>query len=470
VARSLKAWVQSALVRVKQWQQVGTAVDSGRGGWFRILESRTGAWQQNDVPIESQSTLLAFSALYACVTIIANDIAKLYIRVVEEDPATGICTELRDTPFARVLRKPNTYQNRINFITQWVVSKLLHGNAYILLFFDARRMVSSMHVLNAERVTPLVTESGDVYYRLKRDPLARVNEDDMVVHASSMIHDMMTPLWHPLVGVTPIYACAQSTALGRAIQLDSTRSFKNGSRPGGQLTAPGTIDDETAARLKAEFENKFSGENVGRLFVSGDGLKYEAMPTIPAVDAQLIEQLRWTVEDIARCFHVPLFKLGVPLQSGNGSQASLEALNQGYYSDCLQSIIESLELCLDEKLALPKNYYTDFDLDGLLRMDQAAQMAMLSEGVKNSILAPDEARAKLNRKPVPGGASPMAQQQNYSLAALEKRDAQPNPFATNAPPAPAPSQPVEDDEDEDTADVVAELVARIRADIEADLA
>jgi phage portal protein BeeE len=47
---------------------------------------------------------------------------------------------------------------------------------------------------------------------------------------------------------------------------------------------------------------------LGRLWVSGDGLKYEPM-TIPAQEAQLIEQLKWTVEDVARCFHVPLYKI-----------------------------------------------------------------------------------------------------------------------------------------------------------------
>ena len=99
--------------------------------------------------------------------------------------------------------------------------------------------------------------------------------------------------------------------------------------------------------------------------------------TIPAGEAQLIEQLKWTVEDVARCFHVPLFKLGGP----EPVRVSVESLNQTYYSDCLQTIIESLEACLDEGLALPGGYYTEFDLDGLMRMDTATRYDTKSKAI-----------------------------------------------------------------------------------------
>ncbi len=441
------------------------SVDSSRGGWFGIIRDRwTGAWQQDATPIESRGSLLAFSAVFSCVTRIASDIAKLRPRLVIEDPETRVCTETRSDPLSRVLEKPNKYQNRIKFFEQWIVSKLLWGNAYVLKVRDRRRVVIELYVLNPEYVSVLIAQNGDVYYRIGRDYLSGIQEDGIVVPASEIIHDMMVSLWHPLVGVTPIYACAQSASLGLNITKDSSRFFKNGSRPGGQLTAPDSIDDETAARLKRTFEEGFSGDNIGRLFVSGNGLKYEAMPTIPATDAQLIEQLKWTVEDVARCFHVPLFKLGIPLHSGNGNSPSLEALNQIYYSDCLQQLLESLEVCLDEGLNLPNEYYTDFDLDGLLRMDQASLNDMLGKSVKGSVRSPNEARAKLNLPPVDGGESPLAQQQDFSLAALAKRDAKPDPFVTtpsqSQPPAlPAPSSASLEDDDEDLVGQFADVIS-----------
>lgn len=433
--------------------QTATAVDSrGNGGWFSIIkESFGGAWQAG-VTIDAPRDLLAFSAVFSCVTGIASDVAKLRPRIVEEDDL-GILTEAKDSDYGAVLAKPNRYQNRIKFIEQWIISKLLYGNAYVLKQRDPRtKIVTALYPLDAQRVTPLVTETGDVYYRLSVDHLSGLRAS-VTVPASEIIHDMMVSLWHPLVGVSPIYACGMSATMGNKIQKNSTKFFDNMSRPSGQLTAPGTLTEETATRLKAVFEENFSGGNIGRLFVSGDGLKYEPM-TIPANEAQLIEQLKWTVEDVARCYHFPLYKLGGTVPAGR----SIESLNQEYYSECLQSLIECMELSLDEGLALPEDTYTEFDLEGLLRMDTAAQVEALAKAVGGAIMAPNEARLKRNLKPLDGGDSVYLQQQNFSLEALAKRDALPDPFATTqSPKAPLTSDPTSGDDDEDTTDVATML-------------
>jgi len=62
-------------------------------------------------------------------------------------------------------------------------------------------------------------------------------------------------------------------------------------------------------------------------------------------------------------------------------------------------------------------------------MDTAALTKAEADAVSAGIKSPDEARRRLNLPPVPGGASPYLQQQNYSLEALAKRDAQADPFA-----------------------------------------
>jgi HK97 family phage portal protein len=411
-----------------------SSVDS-RGGWMSLVRESFGGAFQGNVVVDAPREVLAFSAVYSCVTIIASDIAKMEIDLVQEE-ASGICTEVENSPaFLPVLRKPNRFQTRIKLIEQWVVSKLLFGNAYILKSRDGRGVVTGLFVLDPQRVVPLVAQSGDIYYQLSADYLSGLQEA-IVVPASEIIHDRMVCLWHPLVGVSPIYACGYSATMGTRIQRNSTTFFANQSRPSGILTAPSSITDETAIRLKRDWDENFTGVNSGKVAVLGDGLKYEAM-AVPAVDAQLIDQLRWTVEDVARCFHVPIYKIGGPIPP----QTTIDGLNQAYYSDCLQALIESMEASLDEGLSLPSGYYTEFDLDGLMRMDTAARYEALNKAVAGGWMSPDEARISENLPPVPGGASPMMQQQNYSLAALAKRDARADPFGTAAPPAPAATQP-----------------------------
>jgi HK97 family phage portal protein len=403
----------------------------GGGGWWPLIvrEPFGGAWQRN---IELRpETILAYHAVYACITLISADIGKLAVRLMLNEG--GIWSETSSAAFSPVLRKPNRYQNHIQFIENWVMSKLTRGNTYVLKERDSRGVVVALYVLDPTRVQPLVSSDGGVYYQLNTDALAGLADQSVTVPASEVIHDRMNCLFHPLVGTSPLFACALAARQGLAIQNDSAAFFENGAQPGGILVAPGAISDETAKRLKDKWEENFSGTNRGRLAVLGDGLKYESL-TMTAVDAELIDQLKMTSEIVCSVYHVPGYMVGVGTAP---TYNNIEALAQNYYSQCLQSQIESFELCMDEGLALPIQYRTELDLDGLLRMDTATMVKTLSDGVGGGIVAPNEARRKLNMKPVKGGQTPYMQQQNYSLAALDERDSN-EPFKKTPPPAPPP--------------------------------
>ncbi|HDX3867360.1 TPA: phage portal protein, partial [Escherichia coli] len=149
--------------------------------------------------------------------------------------------------------------------------------------------------------------------------------------------------------------------------------------------------------------------------------------TFSPVDAQTVEQLKMTAEIVCSVFRVPAYKIGVgqPPSSDN-----VEALEQQYYSQCLQTLIESIELLLDEALETGENESTEFDVTTLLRMDSERRMKTLGDAVKNTLLTPNEARKRENLPPLAGGDALYLQQQNYSLEALSRRDAREDPFAS----------------------------------------
>lgn len=400
-----------------------------RGGWFgAIRESFAGAWQRG-VEVK-RDNVLAYNAVFACQTLIASDIAKLAPKLVAMD-GDGVWSEVKDPAYSPVLRKPNHFQTRIQFFESWVLSKLSAGNAYVLLGRDRLGAVNALYVLDPSRVTPLVADDGSVFYQLARDPLSGVTDDMVLVPAREIIHDRFNCLFHPLVGLSPIYACGLAATQGLSIQTNSARFFANGSRPGGILTAPGRISPETAAELKESWTANYSGENAGKVAVLGDGLSYEALG-VTAVDAQLVEQLKWTAEVVCSTYHMPPYKIGVgALPSHN----NIQALNVEYYSQCLQVLIESIEVCLDEGLGTGDVLGVEFDIENLLRMDSVTQIQTLKEAVGGALMMPNEARAKLSLRPVTGGDAVYSQQQNYSLAALAERDAD-KPFVRTAPAAP----------------------------------
>ena len=135
-----------------------------------------------------------------------------------------------------------------------MVSRLIYGNTYVLKERDNRGVANQMHVLDPCLVTPLVAESGDVYYRLGNDNLAQVRGVDVVAPASEIAHDRIRPLWHPLVGVSPLYAAALAGTQGIAIQTNSSTFFSNMSRPSGILSTPSAISNEQARNIKEVWE------------------------------------------------------------------------------------------------------------------------------------------------------------------------------------------------------------------------
>jgi HK97 family phage portal protein len=411
------------------------------GGWYPVIrEPFAGAWQRN-MEVRRE-TVLSNPTDFACRTLIASDIAKLRLKLVEE--SGGIWAETTNPAYSPVLRSPNHFQNRIQFWENWILSKLGAGNTYGLKQRDNRKVVTAIYVLDPLRTKALVAPNGEVYYSLAVDHLAGLDET-VVVPASEIIHDRFNCLFHPLCGLPPIFASGLSAMQGQRIQENSLKFFTNNSQPGGILSAPGTIDETTAARLKKHFEENFGGDNVGKIAVLGDNLKYEAM-SVNALNSQLIEQLKLTDEKICTAYHVPKYKVGVgdPPPYNN-----IQALNIEYYSQALQRHIEDAEECIDGGLSLSANLGVEFDIENLLRMDSTTQMNVLKEAVGAAIMAPNEARAKIGLKPVAGGNAPLAQQQDYSLEALAKRDAKADPFATaadNTPPIalPAPAATSED--------------------------
>lgn len=396
-----------------------SAPSAGRG-WLPLTvdEPFTGAWQMN---CELHRTdMLSYHTVFACLSLISGDIGKL--RFVPKSRKDGVLQQTASR-IDRLLGKPNSMQTWQQFAECWILSKLSHGNTYIYKQRDIFGDVWQLVVLNPERVTPLISDDGQVFYRIHRDKTHGIT--GLTLPASEIIHDRFNCLYHSLVGISPITASAISISQGSAIQASQTTLFQNAARPGGVLSVPTAITREKAEEIKMHWNKTYQGLKQGGIAVLGDGAKYEGI-TMSSSDTQMIEQLKMTAEIICSVFHVPAFKIGIgTIPAGQ----KVSDLNEIYYSDCLQALIEAMENLIDSEL-LGDGVEIEADLSSLIRMDGASQMAYLKEGTLSGIMSPNEARATLGLAPVVGGESPLMQQQNYSLAALARRDSPDNSLNT----------------------------------------
>lgn len=443
-----RAKAAKALSPVADWRQ----------GWRVVSESYAGAWQRND---DLQiGDLTCYPALYACLNRIAQDIGKLPFELRRWQKDIEIWKADQNSAWSPVLRKPNGFQTAQQFREFWMLSKLIDGNTYVLMQRDNRNVVVAMYVLDPCRVTPMVSESGSVFYQLNYPTAnnllpANYPAKQITLPASEIIHDRINPFHHPLIGVPPL--CAAALAAGKNLKIlrNSSIFFENGASPGGLVTAPAGMSDDDAKAIKDYWNTNFQGDNAGKVAVIGADLKFTPF-AFKAADSQLVEQMRYSDEQICQPFGVPPFKIGIgSIPAGLG----VDAINLLYHEDALSGHIESMETLLDEALALPSDWGIWLDTDPLFRMDVGKQADVETKLVGGKIKTPDEARQRFGLAPTGGGDTIWAQAQDYPLGTLRDRLPPDQKQSDPQPTDPQPTVPSGDGEQETEAE--ADQVQRV---------
>jgi HK97 family phage portal protein len=209
---------------------------SGLGGW-RVLEPFAGAWQTGTT-LDVQD-VTGYPTLFACLDRISSDIGKLPWHVKQRG-SDGIG---RIVPNKR-LERPNGFQTPSQFRQAWVLALLQQGNAVVL-------RSPELIVLDWDHVTPLVSEAGEVFYRVSsasRSVMpAEFNGRTVTVPASAVMHDRRACLFNQLVGVPPLTAAFLPAAKNYFALTNAKNRFAKGDNMGGVLTVPASIDEASAA-------------------------------------------------------------------------------------------------------------------------------------------------------------------------------------------------------------------------------
>ncbi|ROO30597.1 hypothetical protein SAOR_00975 [Salinisphaera orenii MK-B5] len=377
------------------------------GGWRRILEPFTGAWQRN-VEVRQDALVTSSPTLFACLDRISSDIGNLPWHVKQKD-SNGIPRTIETPAKARALESPNDYQTPDAFRRAWSLSKLQHGNALML------KAGGQMFVLDWTKVQPLVSESGSVFYRLSLGSNQNLlpeafGEGQITIPASDVIHDRGPCLYHQLIGVPPVTAAYWTAVKSFHIHRNNAELFSNGSVLGGLLTVPAGLSDDDAKALKDYWSNTKPTDTR----VVGADAKYTPFGS-NAVDSQVVEQLQLSDKSICQPFGIPPFIVGA--ESLPSGQKPAEYM-LSYFVLGLQQHVNAMETLLTRSLNLPQGQYVQLDTDQLVRMDQGRRAEVYGRLVTDGIYSRNEARKQFDLPPAPGGDQLLVQQQDVPLSSV----------------------------------------------------
>lgn len=368
---------------------------------------------------------MQISTVWACVTLIVENIASLPLMVYQTD-AEGRRSLDRDSRTYKILHDtPNAWQTSIEFWEQMLLNLVLRGNGYARIERDSKGEVLALWALAADQMEVVIEDNGSLKYKYLLDNKILDYTAAQILHIKGM--------GNGVVGLSTLEYMRSSVGLSISSQNHTTKTFRKDARRPGILMTDTVLTPTQKDAVKKNFGDIAAG-NGRELYVLEAQFKFEPLGMSPA-DIQLLETRRFTVQDLARWFGVPSVLINDTTET-TSLGSSVEQIIDGFHKLKLRPLLERIEQALYQRVLTPaqraKGMVVEFNLDALLRSSLNDRMEIYAKGAQNGVYTRNECRRRENLEPLAGGDMLTAQS---NLLPLDKLGAQVN-TGGNVPPDP----------------------------------
>ena len=352
--------------------------------------------RQADGGIVTPTSAMQYSAVYACVRVLAETMASLPL-ILYERLERGKLRAQNHYLYPILHDRPNELMTSFEFRETVQGHLALWGNAYIQVVYDGRGQVVELWPLLPGNVFETRTEGNRRYYHYQL-PNGR-----MVWLSSDTIWHLRGLGGNGLDGDSVVGYARKSIKLGISAQEFGSRFYENDARPGIVLEHPAKLSDPAHTRLKESWKEEHEGvEKSHRVAILEEGMKLHEVG-IPPEDAQFIETRKFQVREIARWFRMQPHKIG-DLEQATFSNIEHQSIE--HVIDTILPWAKRWEQSIDQNLMIPKDrekYFTEFLVDSLLRGDTASRYQSYAQGRQNGWLSANDIRELENMNPIDGG-------------------------------------------------------------------
>jgi len=334
----------------------------------------------------NQNSAFEVVAFWSAVSLISDTIATLPVdSFIRQD---GNRRPYRPRP--AWVDQPDVDMTRQAHYQQVLVSLLVSGNSYTRVFRNSNGDVVNLVCLDPQTV------------QVKRSAIGRkifiVDGEEKTLDSESIVH--ITDLIQPgsLTGLSRVERLKEALGLSSAMQSFAARFFGTGATTQGIIEFPGNLTPEQAKNLRDGFDSAHRGfRRAHKTGVLSGGATYK-QTTVPNDAAQFLESRRFSVEEIARAFNIPLSMMGVP---GTQSYASVEQNAIQFVTHTLRPYIEKLEWAYSR--LLPVEAFLAFNTNGLLRGDFNSRISAYATGLQSGFMSVNDVRRLEDMSPTEGG-------------------------------------------------------------------
>ena len=381
--------------RAPRTRSASSEDEYGWGGTFASVPSIAGV-------NVNQVTALNASAVMACVTMLAEDVAKLTPTLYRRLANGGRIAE-KDHFLYDLLYRPNDWQDGLEFREMMQVQLILRGNAYAVIARNGAGMPIKLIPVNADRVAMWEASTGELFYKitpLGMHEMAELKGQPFLIPAEDVFHLRGFSL-NGLMGSSRIALAKEAIGLGLAQEQLASRWMVNSARPSGVLTTEQQLNDATAARMAQSWKDGHAGlQNAGKIALLEAGVKFQALSSTSS-DMEFIASRQFQLQEFARIFRVPPHMIGELSKSSNNNIAQQ---SQDYANFTLTGYTRRWDSKLDVKFDLrASGLFVDYDWSTLTRADMTTRYNAYRTGIMSMFLTPNEARLDDGRDPMPEG-------------------------------------------------------------------
>lgn len=382
--RSLLGRIWDTLTGFARRRWSYSVADPQAGTLFRSTASTAG------VDVDQESSL-SLSGVFAAVQLLSSVVGMLPLYVYRT--GQGGRRERADSTAAAWLlgHEPNPEMTAITFRATLEVHRLLWGSCYAEIEWAANGQPAAIWPVGPWRVRP---------YRLPDWSLAYQIDGSRTVHPGDMLVCHLIS-WDGVAGRSFLDYAAESLGLGLAAQTYAAAFFGNGARPGLVLTHPGMPTAENRAEIRKGWQERHQGPaKAGGMGMLWGGWQMATDSSMTPEASQLIEQRRFSIEEVARWLNIPPHLLR---ELSRATFSNIEHQGIDFATYTLGPVLTRYEQEVNRKLLSPPRSYCEHDLTRLVRGDMAARSAFYSSMRNIGVLNTNEIRAELGLNPIEGG-------------------------------------------------------------------
>ncbi|MET4307928.1 phage portal protein [Bradyrhizobium sp. RT4b] len=359
------------------------------GGAWRVFGNRGAAGKAVTV-----DTAMSLAAFWACVRVTAQAVSTLPLQFFEKQTNGPISI---DHPLAEILvGSPNSDQTSLEYWESVVAWLLVSGDACSEISSIGRR-VSAVHILpNARPYRD--PQSNVLSYKYSDRGKDYTLPRDKVFHVKGFG-------WGGDCGLSAIRFGVQTFSTALAAFETSGKLFSNGMLASGILTSDQVLTDKQRPQLEEIMKTYSGSDKAGKMMILEGGLKYQSLQLNP-VDAELLQQQRFSIEEICRWVGVPPIIIGHAPEGQTMFGSGVEQTFLAWLALGINPICERIERRITKQLIAPgeqRRVYAEFNREAFLQMDAAAKASFLSTMVQNGLMDRSEGRRKLNLPARKGG-------------------------------------------------------------------